>query len=52
MEKIWEQVLYDSRDRKSLIILFSKLVIWDSLRKFCFKVILHLDKKQKIIFRF
>ena len=41
------QVLYDSRDRKSVIIFFSKLVIWDSLRKFCFKVILHLDKKQK-----
>ena len=52
MAKILVQVLYDSRDLRSLIIFFSKLVIWDSLSKISFRVIPYFDEKQKNIFRF
>ena len=52
MAKILVQVLYDSRDLRSLIIFFSKLVIWDSLSKISFRVTPYFDEKQKNIFRF
>ena len=52
MAKILVQVLYDSRDLRSLIIFFSKLVIWDSLSKITFRVTPYFDEKQKNIFRF
>ena len=52
MAKILVQVLYDSMDLRSLIIFFSKLVIWDSLSKISFRVTPYFDEKQKNIFRF
>ena len=52
MAKILVQVLYDSRDLRSLIIFFSKLVIWDSWSKISFRVTPYFDEKQKNIFRF
>ena len=52
MAKILVQVLYDSRYLRSLIIFFSKLVIWDSLSKITFRVTPYFDEKQKNIFRF
>ena len=52
MAKSLVQVLYDSRDLRSLIIFFSKLVIWDSLSKISFRVTPYFDEKQKNIFRF
>ena len=52
MAKILVQVLYDSRDLRSLIIFFSKLVIWDSLSKISFRVTPYFDEKQKNTFRF
>ena len=52
MAKILVQVLYDRWDLRSLIIFFSKLVIWDSLSKISFRVTPYFDEKQKNIFRF